>query len=197
MAEKANTKTNVKGRKPAATKAVAEKEVVEEVKEVEKEAKKSAKEFGQEDGILCRSVTEGLLKVPGDKSAMTYRFSDYGTEQEIEYRDLMAIVRSKPDYITYPYIVILDEDFIEQNKMVKDFYDNNYPLDDLRRVLDEPVDKMIEIMGKLPKGAINSLKNMVATDVSLGRINEIDRLDRLNDFYGINFKMINEVFGEG
>ena len=196
MAEKANTR----GRKPA-TKKVESVEITEEVvdKVIEEKpvAKETKKEFGQEDGILCRSITEGLLKIPGEKSGMSYRFPEYGTEVEIEYRDLIAIVRSKVDYITHPYIVILDDDFINQNKVVKDFYDNNYPLEDLRRVLSEPVNTMIEIMKKLPKGAVACLRNMVATDVSLGRINEIDRLTALNNFYGIDFNITNEVFDEG
>ena len=200
MAEKANTKTNTRGRKPA-TKTIKE-EVIEEVKEVEKEPvkkveKKTKKTFDQEEGVLCRSVTEGLLLVGGPKTGMTYRFTDYGVEQDIEYRDLVAIVRSKFQYIDYPYFVILDDDFIEEFPQVKRFYEDNYPLDDLRSVLKEPIDTMIEIIEKLPKGAVDSLKNMIATDVSLGQINEIDRLNALNKFYGVDFLAINEVFGEG
>ena len=200
MAEKANTKTNTRGRKPA-TKTIKD-EVIEEVKEVEKEPvkkteKKTKKTFDQEEGVLCRSVTEGLLLVGGPKTSMTYRFTDYGVEQDIEYRDLVAIVRSKFQYIDYPYFVILDDDFIEEFPQVKRFYEDNYPLDDLRSVLKEPIDTMIEIIEKLPKGAVDSLKNMIATDVSLGQINEIDRLNALNKFYGVDFLAINEVFGEG
>lgn len=201
MAEKTLSKTNTTRTKKTTTKKeVEEVKEIDEAVEVEKKEIKSAKakkKFESEDGIPCRSVTEGLLLVTGMKSGMTYRFPEYGTEVDIEYRDLEAIVKSKIQLVQYPFFVILDDDFVDQFRVVKEFYESNYPLDDLRGILSKPVDEMISVIKKLPKGAVDSLKNMVATDVSLGRINEIDRLNALNDFYDVDFQMINEVFGEG
>jgi len=199
MAEKTLTKTTSRGRKPSTAKTTAKKEVEkieEEVQEV-KETKKEKKEFGQEDGILCRSVTEGLLIVTGPKSDMGYRFPEYGTEMEIEYRDLVAIVRSKFNLIKYPFFVILDDDFVQEFPQVKKFYEDNYPVFDLRDILQKPIPEMVSIIKKLPQGAVESLKNIISTDIQSGNINEIDRVKALNEIYDMDFNMVNAVFSEG
>lgn len=196
MATKTLTKTTTSTRstktssKTANKKEDTKKEVVEE-----KVIKREKKSFDQEDGILCRSITEGLLIVEGPKTSAPYRFVEYGSELEIEYRDLVAIVRQKYDYIKHPYFVILDEDFVNEFPQIRNLYATNYPLDDIRSILSKPTEEMVEIIKTLPSGAKESLKNMVATDVSLGRINEIDKLKALNSIYNIDFGIVSDVFG--
>ena len=72
------------------------------------------KEFGQEDLILCRSMVSGQLFVDGVRSGLLYTFADYNDTCEIEYRDLIYLVRSYKDKTIYePRIIIEDEDLVE------------------------------------------------------------------------------------
>ena len=86
----------------------------EEVLKTNDSSKK--KEFGQEDLILCRSMVSGQLFVDGVRSGLLYTFADYNDTCEIEYRDLIYLVRSYKDKTIYePRIIIEDEDFIAEN----------------------------------------------------------------------------------
>ena len=81
---------------------------------VEQTNKQTKREFKADDGILCRAVVHGKTFVNGLKSGMKYIFADYDGEAEIEYRDLVALVRARDKAIYKPRIVILDQDFINE-----------------------------------------------------------------------------------
>ena len=70
---------------------------------------KVKKEFKDSDYVLCRSVWSGGLNVTC-KSGATYEFKKYGADCDVEYRDLVYLVRKNSDHIFTPRFVILDED---------------------------------------------------------------------------------------
>ena len=61
--------------------------------------KKEKKKFQQSDLIMCRSVTTGGLFLEGSKTKQLYQWNDYGDESEVEYRDLVAEVRLKSNFV--------------------------------------------------------------------------------------------------
>lgn len=83
--------------------------VVEEKGTVEvKEEKKVTKTYGPNDGIPCKSITQGGLYMPGLKSNILYTWVDSGDVVEVEYQDLMAAIRSNNGYVMRPLFVIED-----------------------------------------------------------------------------------------
>ena len=84
------------------------------------EVKEDVKTFLPEDTIPCRSLVSGGLYIEGARSHILYSWADCGDVVDVEYRDLIYLVRTREDVNIYsPRIIIEDEDFVEQNKSVK------------------------------------------------------------------------------
>lgn len=173
------------------TKKVEEPVVVEEVVE-----KKSVRKFDASDGVLCRSVTQGHLAMEGSKTNMLYEWDDYGDETEVEYRDLVACVRSGrlSEYIYHPYFIICDDDFINEFPQLEKFYTENYSLKDLQNILKMPIDEMLTEIRRLPKGAVDSLKNLASTWVAKGKIDSVKKIKALDDEFGTDLNLIADLF---
>ena len=175
-------------------KTVTEEVPVEEKTIVEEKPKK--KVFSQSDGILCASITQGILNVEGSKTGMIYRFSDYGDETEIEYRDLVAMIRTKDKAVYEPRFVVEDEDFIAEYPALKKFYNDEFSLQNIKEILTLPENQMIEEIKKLPSGALNSLKSIAAEQVYTGEIDSVRKIKALDSVFGTDLNLVGELFSE-
>lgn len=156
----------------------------ETLEEVSSSEKTKAKSFNDTDLIECKSVTSGELIMIGKKSGIIYRWADYGDIENVEYRDLLYATRSKLSYITEPLLLILDDDFISQNRELSDFYDNMYVFKDVMEILNLPVDKMKEVVSKLPKGIKNAIKGIVVTLIDEGQFDSFKKIKALDEVLG-------------
>lgn len=156
----------------------------ETLEEVSSSEKTKAKSFNDTDLIECKSVTNGELIMIGKKSGIIYRWADYGDIENVEYRDLLYATRSKLSYITEPLLLILDDDFISQNRELSDFYDNMYVFKDVMEILNLPVDKMKEVVSKLPKGIKNAIKGIVVTLIDEGQFDSFKKIKALDEVLG-------------
>lgn len=168
------------------------KKVVEENKV---SVEKTAKKFEQSDGILCHSIVQGKLYMIGDKTKMLYEWNSYGDVSEIEYRDLVAAVRTKSRYVFEPFFVIDDEDFVEQFPQVKKFYNDNYTVSEIESILFYPVDEMEKAIIALPKGAVESLKHIASVKISNGEIDSIQKIKKLDEMFNTNLMLFTEMQG--
>lgn len=169
------------------------KKVADTVKEevVKEVSKKRA--FAQDDYIMCRSVTVGDLWYDGPKSHTTHNWVDYGDENEVEYRDLAASVRSRSKYIFGPLFVIEDEDFVNEFPQLKKFYEEQYTVDDLKSVLDLSVNDMIATLQTLPQSAVNSLKSIASTMIVNGQLDSVKKIKALDDFFGTELNLLSSI----
>lgn len=154
------------------------------------------KAFSQSDGIMCVSITQGRLYVTGPKTGMLYSFSEYGDETEIEYRDLVGMIRSKDKAVFEPRFVVVNEDFIAEYPAIKKFYDDEFSLQNIKEILTLPENKMIEEIKKLPTGALNSLKSIAAEQVYTGEIDSVRKIKALDSVFGTDLNLIGELFSE-
>lgn len=168
--------------KPATSTEVVEKQEV------------TKKKFKQDEGIICRSVTVGGLWLDGVKSKNVYRWVEYGDETEIEYRDLVSMVRSRSAYIFNPMFIILDDDFVEEFPQLKKFYDEQYTVADLKSVLELPVSSMIATIKTLPQGAVSSLKNIASTQVANGQLDSVKKIKALDELFGTELNLLASLF---
>lgn len=162
----------------------------ETVKEEKKTKKK--KVFISTDGIMCKSVTPGSLYIDGPKSGMTYTFSNYGDETEIEYRDLKAMVMTQSVRLFTPNFVVEDEDFIAEVPQLAKFYEKQFSAKDLRNILFLPVNEMIEEINKLPTGAQENIKAIAATAVNNGSLDSIRKIRALDELWGTQFSVFSD-----
>lgn len=172
------------------------KTVTEEVQPKEEKVTAKKREFSQSDGITCVSITQGALNVTGAKTGMIYRFSDYGDITEIEYRDLVGMIRSKDNAVFEPRFVVEDEDFIAEYPALKKFYNDEFSLQNIKEILTLPEKQMVEEIKKLPPGALGSLKSIAAEQVYTGEIDSVRKIRALDAVFGTDLNLIGELFSE-
>lgn len=174
-------------------------------KETEKPAKKEEtpieyvpkkRVFEQSDGVMCRSVCSGVLFIQGPKTGMMYQFTDYDDQTEIEYRDLVALVRSKDKNIYEPRIIIEDEDFLKEYSAIEDYYTSQFTTRDIKAILKMDDDEMTVAIKKLPRGAFENLKSIAAFQVANGYIDSRRKIKTLNEVLGIDLDLVGELMSE-
>ena len=179
-----------KAMRKTTTKKVNEEVTVKETPKAEKRV------FDPNEGILCRSVTHGRLFVDGIKTGMKYSFFDYDDESDIEYRDLVALVRARDKAIYNPRIIVMDEDFINEYPTLKKFYDEHFSTKNIKEILNMPDRQMIEEIKQLPKGAVDSLKSIAVNKIASGEIDSIRKIKALDEAFGTDLSLLNELISD-
>lgn len=170
---------------------VVTKEVSENTKTVEKT--KTKKTFTDSDYILCHSVWYGGLNVTC-RSGNSYEFKGYGKECDINYRDLVDLVRKGSDHIFTPRFVIDDEDFIEEFPNLKRVYASLYTTKDLLEILELPISRMRTEIEKLPIESKEVLSKMISTEIAKGRLDSISKVRALSEIFDSDFNLLSELF---
>lgn len=178
-----NTKTQVENN-------VKEAEVKEEVKVVEPKRK-----LQDGDYIMCHSVTAGGLNI-NCRSRNHYEYKDYGAIGEIEYRDLVELVRKHSDHIFVPRIVVDDEEFLNEFPELKRFYAEQYNSNDLKEILRLEPDQMEREIKALPSDVFGTIRSLAATMVGTGEIDSVRKVRVLTDVFGTDFNLLSELFGK-
>lgn len=167
-------------------------EILENITESVQE-EKPQKTFTDSDYILCRSVWFGGLNVTC-QSGNTYEFSRYDSECEINYRDLVTLIRKHSDHIFLPRFIIEDEDFLADFPNVQRVYQNMYTASDLLEILKLPNNKMEAEIAKLPSESKKSLCKMISTEIARGNIDSISKVRKLSEIFDSDFDLISKLF---
>lgn len=154
---------------------------------------KKKKVFTQTDLIMCRSVTTGGLYMEGAKTKQLYQWSDYGDESEVEYRDLVAEIRSRSSYIFTPRFIIEDEDFVNENPQLKQFYSQYLGVKELREILNLPVAAMAKKIVELPAGAKDSLRNIASSMIASGAIDSVAKIKKLDELFDTDMEFLSSL----
>lgn len=152
--------------------------------------------FEQSDGVACRSVVSGKLYVEGIKTGMIYPFMDYGDITEIEYRDLIAAVRSKDKAVYEPRFIVEDKDFIAEYPALDEFYSSRFKTRDIKKILNMPIDEMREAISTLPNGAKESLKSLAVQQVADGTLDSNKKIKVLDEIFDTNLSLVGELITE-
>ena len=166
-----------------------EKPVVEKKVEV-----KTPKKFEAMDGVLCRSIVDGVLVMEGIKSKNFYKWADANDVAEVEYQDLVSAVRSNTSYVFAPHFIIEDEDFLEQFPQVQKVYDSMYTTADLKEILKLPVASMMKEIESLPSGSKDNLREIAGKMVLNGQLDSVQKIKALDNFYKTNFLITTNLY---
>ena len=199
-----NTKKTTTKSKTTVEKEQAEnivEDVIEEVAVEEVAVKKVTKPviveekkvFTDSDYILCRSIWSGGLNVIS-QSGNLYEFKDYGSECEINYRDLVTLIRRGSDHVFIPRFVILDEDFLEDFPTVQKVYGAMYTMNDLVEILELPITRMKVEIEKLPKATKDIMRNLIATHIANGKLDSISKVRALTEIFNTDFNLLSDLF---
>lgn len=180
-------------------------EIIEDIKETEDTPEvihtpvvepvivKEKKVFTDSDYILCRSVYSGGLNVIAP-SGILYEFKDYGCDCDINYRDLVQMIRRGSEHVFKPRFVILDEDFLEDFPTVTRVYGEMYTMNDLLEILDLPLNQMKAEIVRLPKDTRDSMPNVIATQIANGRLDSISKVRALTEIFDLDFNLLSDLF---
>ena len=147
----------------------------------------TVRKFEQEDLIPCRSMVSGQLFIEGARSKLLYTFADYNDVCDIEYRDLIYMVRTYNNRFVYePWIIIEDEDFIAQNPKLAELYESMYTNSDLIEILNMPTTQMGEYIKALPIGCKNAIKRVATTIIDNGSLKKQKKIKVLDEIFGTN-----------
>jgi uncharacterized protein YfbU (UPF0304 family) len=173
-------------------------EIVTENKVIETEENvpmtKQPRKFEAMDGVLCRSIVDGVLVMSGIKSNNFYKWADTNDVAEVEYQDLVSAVRSNTTYVFAPHFVIEDEDFLTQFPQVQKVYDSMYTTKDLKEILSLPVPNMMEAIKSLPNGSKDNLREIAGKMVLNGQLDSVQKIKALDEFYHTNFLVTTNMF---
>lgn len=145
--------------------------------------------------VMCRSVTNGGLNI-NCRSGNTYEFKDYGYDCEIEYDDLVILVRKHSDHIFLPRFVIEDEDFLAEFEQVANVYEKVYTKDELNSIFELPPSQMINVIKTMPANVQKNLQNLIATRIADGSIDSVKRIRALSEYYDSDFNLLSELFSK-
>lgn len=159
-------------------------------------SKKAVKKFNPDDMILCQSICVGQTFVKGFKSGTIYTFEALGAEEYIEYKDLVAAVRSKDNILFKPFIIVLDEDFINEQKTLKSFYENMYTPEDFEEFFRLKPNQMVEALNNMPVGIRETIKSMAVGKIQDGVFDSVARIKALDDYFGTKMMLLTELYGD-
>lgn len=170
-------------------------EVVEEKVEKKPVArKKVARKFNDTDKILCKSIAYGKVFMDGDKSKDIYEFQFKGDEVKVEYRDIVAKVRSNSKFIFNPIIVVQDEECINSIPKLKEFYNSIYYIDDPDKILDLEVGELEEILPQIPIGVANALKSAASKRIADNEMDSVAKIRTLDNFFGTQLMLLTGLY---
>ena len=174
---------------------VVEEKIKVEKPVVEKKVKvKTPKKFEAMDGVLCRSIVDGVLVMEGIKSKNFYKWADTNDIAEVEYQDLVSAVRSNTSYVFAPHFIIEDEDFLEQFPQVQKVYDSMYTTADLKEILKLPATAMMKEIEALPSGSKDNLREIAGKMVLNGQLDSVQKIKALDNFYKTNFLITTNLY---
>ena len=154
-------------------------------KESKEEPVKEKKVFTDTDTIPCRSIITGQLYIEGVRSKILYTWADYGDVQDIEYRDLIYMVRTPGDRNVYtPRFIIENNDFVEQNEKIKKLYNSLYTTKDLKEIINLPINRMATEINQLPDSIKASLKGIIASMIDDKELDSVTKIKALDDIFG-------------
>ena len=185
-------------KKEEAPKDEIKEEPKKESKKESKEAKPSVvhkkKSFDDNDLIACRSVTNGKYIYTGKATGTPSRFMNYGDIEYIAYKDLrMAANNTGSNTCCYaPFIIVDNEEFVEEFPKLKEFYAGMYTTKDYIQILALSPEEMARAIEKMPKVAKETLKGLVATMIKEGSIDSLKKIKTLESVFGAQTFITNE-----
>ena len=163
-----------------------------DVKETVVVESKKHKKYEPDDLIPCRSMYAGTLLFTGEKTKITYEFSNMGDFRYIEYQDLLSALLVRKKSIFAPYIIIEDEELLENVhwQEVKKVYDGLYSRQDLINLINLPTSKFDSEFRKLPSGFKNTIATMVSEMITEGTFDSMNKIKIIDEECGTDLKLI-------
>lgn len=162
-------------------------------KDVEKSVPVAApRKYEPNDIVMCHSVFPGRFLFTGPKTKIVYPFEACGDENPVEYQDLLAAMMSKKKSIMAPYIVVDDEELLEDIrwKQVKKVYDSMFAIKDMDKFLSMPYATFKKTFEKLPAGIKKNVMLEISARVRDGEFSEMNKIRLVDEACSSNIAVL-------
>lgn len=151
---------------------------------------KEVRKFNNNDLIPCKSVTSGELLMVGAKTGILYKWASCDDIEDIEYQDLLYATRQRSSYVMKPYFIVLDDDFVSQNKELDKLYRGMYSFTLINDILQLEPNAMRQVILSLPAGVQEAVKGVAATKINDGSFDSIKKIKVLDEIFGTSMLQI-------
>lgn len=161
--------------------------------DVEKSAPVAApRKYEPNDIVMCHSVFPGRFLFTGPKTKIVYPFEACGDENPVEYQDLLAAMMSKKKSIMAPYIVVDDEELLEDIrwKQVKKVYDSMFAIKDMDKFLSMSFATFKKTFEKLPAGIKKNVMLEISARVRDGEFSEMNKIRLVDEACSSNIAVL-------
>ena len=140
--------------------------------------------------IPCRSVRFGELRLIGPKTRTPYSWANEGDIREVEYQDLMSWKALGSKYLFEPFIIIEDEDIVEEWKAdLGKLYAGLQEID-LKAMFKLPERQFIAQLKKLPEGMKSTVQNMAYAMIQDGTLYDLRVIKAIDTILGTELIMM-------
>ena len=190
MNEVSNEAAVVETAKKTTKKASQKKSTSEDVEKVVVAA--TPRKYEPTDIVMCHSVFPGRFLFSGPKTKIIYPFEACGDENPVEYQDLLAAMMSKKKSIMAPFIVVDDEELLEDVrwKQVKKVYDSMFAIKDMDKFLSMPFATFKKTFEKLPAGIKKNVMLEISARVRDGEFSEMNKIRLVDEACSSNIAVL-------
>jgi hypothetical protein len=162
-----------------------EEEVLEE--EIVKETPKKKRVIGRDELIPIMNNTNGTVIYTSKTSGQEWVFNSYGQTDDIEMGELIKMKNAHPRYLNEPWIIILDEDAVQQLGL-SNLYENVMKPEELDNFFKLPVDKFNEILNNTPSGMKQLIVSKAMKGIKDGSFDSMSKIKAIEESYGIRLR---------
>lgn len=108
--------------------------------------------------VKVRNISSGSLVYKSQKTGLTTVWEEYGSEEYLEFGEILTMKASQPRFLNKPWILIEDKDVVEYLGLKK-IYDNLIPIDELDAFFYLQPSEIAEKLDVVPQG----VKDLVAS----------------------------------
>lgn len=162
-----------------------------EVKEVIKEEKvevthEKKSRLDRDDYVEIMNNTSGNYGYIG-RSGFAVSMSNYGDTVEIPFGELQRMKAEQPTHINNAYIIILNEDAVEQLYLTN-LYDNIFTRDEVEYLLSNP-DALVNALPKMPTSMKETVGSVAIQRLKDGQIYDMRVKKAIEDGLGVTIEV--------
>lgn len=149
-------------------------------------AVKAAK-IDQNELIPCRSTQQKLIYI-SKRTNETIEWYNFGDVQYVSYGELVTMKATQPRFLKEMWIVIDDEEAINQLGLTKE-YQNIFEIDDLDSFFNLSANKMSEILTNMPRGFKTSIAIAARERIQSGVLDSRNAIKVLEEKLDVDLKI--------
>lgn len=167
----ANTKTESKKAEAAVSEAVPEKKV-------------RPKKVNLPEYVVVKNGFHGTLVYVSRRTGEVYTWDGYGTEQELELRDLRDAKNSSRDFYINNWFMF-DDEWVLDYLGVRQYYNGVIRIEDFDAIFDKEPDELKKFIGGMSQGQKMSVLYRASEMIASGEIDSRRKIAALEEALGV------------